>query len=235
MKNNSIYELTLNHTGKMAGLSSVSTSPTKNPICQARQCVKGSICQNCFAAATEKRYSNLGVKLARNYDKLTTRVFAESEIPVINTLMFRIEAFGDLVNDIQALNYLNLVKKNSAVNIAWWTKNPQFIKGALKRLNIHSKADFKAAYPNLTIVYSSMYMNEKSAIPGGCEWFIEKRFTVYSLDFLLNHSEIQINCGAASCRGCGLCYLKNNNVFDICELLKADTKKAKKEGVNVND
>lgn len=41
---------TVNHTGKMTGMASLSTSVIDNPICAARAKVKGSICEKCFAA-----------------------------------------------------------------------------------------------------------------------------------------------------------------------------------------
>ena len=59
-----MIEMTKNHTGKMEGINSISTSVVLNPFCQAQQAVKGSICSHCFAEAMMKMYSALEDKLA---------------------------------------------------------------------------------------------------------------------------------------------------------------------------
>lgn len=64
---------TINHTGKMEGMQSLSTSCVCNPVCIARMKDSNSICSHCFAAAMHKRYGNLAIRMEQNYQILSTQ------------------------------------------------------------------------------------------------------------------------------------------------------------------
>lgn len=200
--------LCLNHTGKMSGMISLSTACSCNEYCKAHSSVNGSICQHCYAERMMKMYNALEKKLMVNTEALTKEIIPTSEMPTLNCLYFRFEAFGDLNNYIQVVNYFNLCKANKAVHFALWTKNPHIIQEAINK-------GYKKP-SNLVILVSSIFVNKIGQIRYD---FIDKVFTVYDKKFA-EENGIEINCGARNCLACHRCYKKTKEVEYINELLK---------------
>lgn len=198
-----------NHSGKMNGMISLSTSPF-NPICEARAKDPASICAKCYSQTMNKRYTALGKKLLENAELLSRAVYPVEDMPVVNALAFRLEAFGDLTNTNQAKNYFNLCKANPFTHFTLWTKNPNFINEVLKE-GIEKPN-------NLTVIYSSPFINAPADGIRNRYTFIDKVFTVYTKDFA-KANNININCGAKKCLTCLLCYL-DTDTTEINELLK---------------
>ena len=203
------------HGGKLEGLRSISTSRRLNPLCQKRAEDPNSICHYCYAETYLKLRENLRKALERNTRELCgVDLIPYDELPIINDLYFRFEAFGDLINTNQVINYFNIAKKNEKTTFALWTKNPWEIEDAIKRGN--EKPD------NLIIVYSVSVLNGttpdilakfKEAWP--C---IDKFFTVYDKTYIEGHN-VNINCGGRKCIECLNCY-KKNDIAIINEKLK---------------
>ena len=215
---------TLDHTAKMEGLVSLSTSVKLNKTCQNRAKDPNSICAKCYADSMTDMYRGLAEKLAHNTEILTTRLLSDNEIPFVvsDTMMARFEAFGDLNNEIQVANYFRIAELNPQTDFALWTKNPWFIDRAIKKYGISKPT-------NLRIIGSSYHVNVNMSEYFKRFDFIDNCFTVYTLDFVVkNH--ITITCGGLSCASCGKCYLGGHDDFEIRELLKSDHKKAKKRG-----
>lgn len=200
--------ITANHTGKMKGMASISTSREVNPNCQAYAKIEGSVCSKCYAARQLAMFKNLREVLERNYNLLTERVLDESKLPLLNYGFFWIEAFGDLANVTHATNYLNLIRKNQQTFFGWWTKNPEYIKMALKEHKIKKPK-------NCNIILSSLFINEEQENRYD---FVDKVFTVYDKNYI-KENKININCGGRSCLECHKCYEKNRIKF-INEKLK---------------
>lgn len=198
---------TTKHTGKMEGMVSISTSVTTNERCAKNAQIKGSICEKCFAAKQMKIFPTMEKPMVENQRILTSEILPPEKLPIINNLYFRFEAFGDLNNDIQVINYFNICKKNPRVKFALWTKNPDYIAQAINAG--HEKPD------NLNIVLSSLFINKERPNPFS---FVDKVFTVYDGE-TIDRENVNINCGANNCFSCGLCYEKNN-VVQIREKLK---------------
>lgn len=198
---------TTKHTGKMSGMASISTAVTTNARCAKNAQIAGSICQKCFAAKQMKIFPSMEKPMVENQRILTSDILPMEKLPVINNLYFRFEAFGDLNNDIQVINYFRICYKNPKVKFALWTKNPDYIEKAIAAG--HQKPD------NLNIVLSSLFINKERKNKYN---FVDKVFTVYDPEHIEAHS-IDINCGANNCFSCGLCYEKNN-VSVINEKLK---------------
>lgn len=201
--------VTTNHNDKMAGVSSLSTSPLCNGLCKARTQVDGMICAHCYSMTMQKRFKGLQEALKKNADILTTYIFEPDEMPRLfsETGYFRFEAFGDLINEIQVVNYFNMARYNPQMKCALWTKNPWIIASAIRKYGIEKPA-------NLTIIGSSYYVNKPmtyEAFP-----FIDKVFTVYDKAHAAN---VDINCGGRSCAECGRCY-ENYGGRVVSELLK---------------
>lgn len=200
------------HTGKMSGVISISTSVALNTRCQARAKDPDSICHFCFAAAMLEQYSDLGKKLARNTELLTTRELDPAEVPVINAEkwpMLRFESFGDLNNTTQVYNYFMIASVNHKCKAALWTKNPDIIAKAMAEYGIKKPS-------NLVIIYSSPKVNECAADILEKYSFIDKVFTVYDPE---TAKGVKINCGARDCKKCGRCYTKRTGAM-VREILK---------------
>lgn len=198
---------TTKHTGKMSGMASISTAVTTNERCRKNALIEGSICQMCFAAKQMKIFPSMEKPMAENQRILTSEILPEEKLPIINHIYFRFEAFGDLNNATQVINYFNICKKNPRVKFALWTKNPDYIAEAIREG--HDKPE------NLNIVLSSLFINRERKNPFP---FVDKVFTVYDPEHIAAN-ETPINCGAKSCFSCGLCYEKNG-VTIINEKLK---------------
>ena len=198
---------TTNHSGKMKGMVSLSTSCACNPSCKEYSKDVNKICSHCYAQRQMKRYSNMELCLEKNTKILTTKILSDCEIPSVNSLFFRFEAFGDLINEIQVINYFNICNKNPNTKFALWTKNPHIIKKTI---------DLGYTKPNnIQIILSSPYIN---VIANNKYDFVNKIFTVYDKK-TIEQNNIHINCGAKNCLSCHKCYEKNEIVY-INEKLK---------------
>jgi hypothetical protein len=207
MKNRELLHLTTNHTGKMKGMMSLSTCCKSNPWCQQHCKVEGSVCQKCYAQRMMKMYTNMDVCLERNAEILTSKVIPIEDLPLVNACYFRFEAFGDLINETQLINYFNICRKNPDTHFALWTKNPHIVKNVVST---------RKKPKNLQIILSSLFINEEIDISNMPH--IDKVFTVYDQK-TIDEDGIEINCGAKSCLKCHQCYKSNGNKY-IREKLK---------------
>ena len=207
---NEQLHITVNHTGKMRGMASLSTLCQINPNCQKYAEIEGSICKECYAMRQTKCYKNMIPCLERNTKLLTERVIPIDELPLLNFVYFRFEAFGDLVNETQLINYFNICKKNPDVHFALWTKNLHIVKRVIEIIKVKKPR-------NLVIILSSLFVN-KSVDINKLPNYIDKVFTVYDKEYIKEHG-IVINCGARNCLKCHKCYKKTGDRM-ICEQKK---------------
>lgn len=203
--------ITTNHNDKMSGLASVSTACAKNPHCVERAKNPETICSHCYAMTMSKRFENLNAALTKNADVLTTTIIPADDMPKLKSASgyFRFEAFGDLINEIQVVNYFTMARVNPDMKCALWTKNPFIIARAIREYGLEKPE-------NLVILASSYFVND--VMPFTKYAFIDKVFTVYDKDFARDHN-IEINCGGRSCASCGRCY-ENKGGRYVAELLK---------------
>lgn len=218
-KPKSPVEICDNHTGKMEGISSISTAVTLNPFCQEQQKVEGSICSHCFAEAMMKMYDALDAKLARNTEILTKEILPDELLPdTTGHKIWRFESFGDLNNETQLINYLNITRKNPSTRFTLWTKRYKLVHDYFAEHDVPE---------NFTLILSSMMVNVKMPLTfmkklGKFKTGQLKSFTVYDKDYIKEHwEELNLNCGSRFCMGCRLCYDKNE-VEEISEILKKD-------------
>ena len=122
---------TVNHSGKMAGIVSLSTAVTTNERCAKNAQIPGSICAKCFAERQMKRFPSMEKPMVENQRILTSDILPMEKLPRINNIYFRFESFGDLNNHIQVINYFRICYKNPKVKFALWTKNPDYIAEAI--------------------------------------------------------------------------------------------------------
>lgn len=206
--------LCVNHTGKMHGMQSLSSSSAVNAFCIKRAKNGDSICAKCFSNTMQKRYTTLARKLVRNTEILTADVYPVEMWPLLNVRLFRLESFGDLnpgaAGVTQFANYCNFAARNPGTTFALWTKNTVVINKAIR--------DGIAVKPeNMIIIQSSPLINKAIAKPAAN---VDKVFTVYTNDDSATAAGVEINCGARSCLSCQRCYTKTDSVEYVNELLK---------------
>lgn len=206
---------------KMEGLRSISTSCKKNPICQARAKVPGSICEKCYAQTYLKMRPGLRDWTEWNYDILNAGILDKRDLPDIYDDVFRLESFGDSATETDVINKLHLCEKNPGTWFTVWTKN----------VDIYGRV-FKAGYKkpkNLIIIISSFMINVVADI-SKYKW-ADKVFTVFESEEVARALGYEINCGNQSdisaglkrkCRRCMKCYGRQALKTDIYinELLK---------------
>ena len=231
-KERKLVHVSFDMTGKMFGINGISTSPLCNEYCQKRINNPDMICSHCFSVASQWK-KGLRENLIENSDLLTDHIFTEDEMPLLMspTGMFRFESHGDLQHgekgEIQVVNYFNFAKANPALHFALWTKNPWVIDQAMKKYGI-TKPE------NLRIIGSSYYLNKPMVEFYRRYDFIDNIFTVYSLEYAMEH-KVRISCGGRSCARCQKCYKGGHDSYEINELLKEDAKKAVKVGFSIDD
>lgn len=221
-RNASPVYISENMTGKMTGILSVSTCCLCNGNCHANRNRENSpegnecICKDCFAVDTVNSYLALLDHLVYNSAILSARLLDPADFPHFYGVdIFRLESFGDLINKIQALNYIAFARENPRTTFTIWTKNPDIMDAAIQ----------EAGKPeNLICIVSSHYKNE---IAKASYSWIDHIFTVWTDRDAAESQGININCRAIvngeeidRCRDCMRCYTLNNSDFYIHELLK---------------
>lgn len=214
--------------GKMEGVWSLSTSCTSNLLCQKYHKIKGSICEKCYAHTLMELRKALEEKGKRNAEILTkeylTLMKSTPDIPE-KVKYFRFEAFGDVQNSIQMMNYVMIALQNPNTRFALFSKNYRLVLEFFKGDTTVPK--------NLTVVVSSLFINRpirSEVFYKNCRGFAPgqlKVFTVYDYEYLKEHPEVEINCGSRSCLSCGKCYEKNTLV-GIREILKTQQEKTER-------
>lgn len=188
------------HSGKMKGIESISTSTKHNRFCQAAQKKEGSVCTKCYAKNYEAMRPSLVTALERNSTALR-EVLPPEDLPYINASIFRFSSFGELINVNHTINLLNITYKNPHVMFALWTKRPNLVQAAIRKVGLPD---------NINLIYSAPMIDRKPKLPKN----FTKTFTVYS-----KGSTQEINCGAKSCVTCRLCYTKNN-ITEVSERVR---------------
>lgn len=199
------------HSGKMAGIASISTSCASNPFCERRRMNGDSVCGHCYAFTYTKMRKALRERLADNSNILSARLLTDRELPVINDEVFRFESFGDLYNVTHLMNYLRICEKNPNTRFALYTKNIWLLDEVFNKNGV-------AKPINLSLVVSSPRLNKPIKLNREKFWFVDHVFTVYSKDYIAS-GEVNINCGAKSCIGCQICY-RTDAEYTVNEKLK---------------
>ena len=203
-------------TGKLEGINALSTSVVLNMFCQARQAIKGSICEKCYAQSTLEFKKSLGFNCEENYEILANHLLDEHDFPFTTDIFFRIEAFGDVATVTQCRNYIRFARRNPQTTFSFWTKNPAVWDRALK---LEGKPE------NMIAGLSSLFVNQPE---NADRWtWIDFVFTVYTADFSIAH-DIEINCGGRKCIECRRCYTMRrteNGPVIVNEMLKSQVKR----------
>ena len=193
-------------TGKMEGMTVITSSCTNNPHCQELAKIEGTICSHCYSMRGLSYKEKPRKAYMKNGRILSSGIIPKEELPYINAQICRLESHGDLINEAHLENYVNLCKKNRHCKFSLWTKQWKIVE---KYFETHKSPQ------NLTIIFSSLMINKQMNIQKYKDMGLKcKVFTVYSKDYLKEHNEIKINCGANNCLECQRCYLSKESVIN---------------------
>lgn len=206
--NNFLLKITT-HGGKMQGIRSLSTYKKVCDTCNALKDNKNAICFKCYANKQLTIYKQLAPCLIYNTLLLKYTKLCRRQLPVINDLYFRFEAFSDLQNLQHLQNLYAIARYNKNTQFALWSKNYKLLTQV-------------KAPKNINIVLSSYYVNTLQPCSdtiiqaiknkSGCKNI--KFFTVYTRDHNIN-----INC-KKRCLTCLECYKAKQKTEYINEILK---------------
>ena len=186
-------------SGKMQDIPALNTDTTSNRFCRAMRKCPDNICSQCYSDNMLRTFRKSCRPAWANNSKLLA---SKTEHPLSTARfdVFRFNAHGELINYNHVCNIMAIAKANPGTFFALWTKRPTLVQ---KYTRQHGKPD------NINLVYSNPKTDTYAELP---EYF-DKVFNVHTAD------TGSINCGARSCRGCMLCYTRNDTVV-VNELAK---------------
>ena len=195
-------------TGKLDGLRAISTNTSTNAYCAAQKERKaaGNICSVCYSHAMLSSYrKTMAPALQRNSDALAAAPLEPQDLPFIGDAFLRINAHGELINDIHFENICRVAERNPHCAVALWTKRPDIVGRVLRS---------RVKPANLILIYSNPKIGHIMARPPR---HFDRTFN--------NVPEAQDpdrqNCTGQKCRDCLLCYTLGNGVATIVEKVKA--------------
>jgi len=193
-------------SGKLEGLRAISTNTTTNDYCIKQYNKKDSknICTFCYSQEMLRTYrKNMALALQRNSDIIGKKIIHEDGLPIILDAFFRFNAHGELINEINLINYINIALKNPHCNFSLWTK----------RFDIVSKYFKDNKKPkNFILIYSNPKINHiLEVVPK----YFDKTFNNVQEDL----KKEKQNCSGQKCKDCLLCY-KLDSTNTIVEKVK---------------
>tara|TARA_R100001015_G_scaffold18662_2_gene12404 strand:- start:279 stop:899 length:621 start_codon:yes stop_codon:yes gene_type:complete len=199
-------------TGKLEGFKSISTNTVTNKYCikQNKKKDPNNICTWCYSHSMLNTYrKSVATALQRNSDIIGKRILHPDGLPTILDAYFRFNSHGELINEINLINYINIAKKNSHCNFSLWTKRFDIVKKYFDAGNEKPK--------NFILIYSNAKINNILSKPPK---YFDKTFNNVQEDL---QKEKQ-NCTGQKCKDCLLCY-KLDTTNTIVEKVKTYGKK----------
>lgn len=201
---------------KLDGIKSISTCCLDNDFCLFRMNDCNSICHDCYAGTQQERQHGL-----QEHNIVNGIILRNVAIPakywkqlaLFNESFARIESFGDVANETQTENYIEIMRAFENTTFAAWTKNVVIWFNALE----------KAGKPeNMVFVVSSCHKNVVINLAEKYAKYVDHVFTVYEKECIIKNN-IGINCGGRACKECIAakknCYFRNTE-YHIREELK---------------
>jgi hypothetical protein len=193
-------------SGKLKGIPSINTSPLNNEFCKMMSKNKKNICSKCYAIRSLKGVRKNCLPVFKNNGKIISKLMPIESLPKFKEKIVRFSSFGDLMNEMHLMNYLNMAIENPDTIFGLWSKRADFIKKFSRKMpenviKIYSTPQFDVLNPKTPTGYDKVFSN-------------------YSKKFA-EENNIKINCGKKDgCLDCQLCYNKGNGIQYINELIK---------------
>jgi len=181
------FKVYSNAKGKMAGVSHISLAAGQSPVCKVCE-VRGI----CYAMRNQKFHPSIEKSYWENGVKLTERVYDMKDIPYVDSLFCRFNAFGELFTGEkgrnQLDNYILTCEKNPAVIFALWSRNYKFVEDYFKVVQRPA---------NLRLMRSTTRVDDPVyEVPEGWDGV----FNVVTKDFAEKNG-ITVNCGVTNGEG----------------------------------
>ena len=194
-------------TGKLDGLRAVSTNTATNAYCvkQKERNAADNICSKCYSHSMLSTYrKNMAPALQRNSDALAAAPLDPQDIPFVSDAFLRINAHGELINDIHFENVCRIAERNPHCAVALWTKRPDIVTRVLAG---------RAKPSNLILIYSNPKIGHIMSKP-------PRNFDRTFNNVPEAQDPERQNCTGQKCRDCLLCYTLGNGVDTIVEKVK---------------
>jgi len=180
-------------TGKLVKIPAINTNTLTNEFCQkmhtsSPQC----ICTGCYSwAMLEGSRKNCAPAWEKNSILLKSNIL--KEIPQFNTLYFRFDGHGELINETHFINYLLITEHNPKTTFSLFTKRHKLVK---KVLETRKKPQ------NLILVYSNPLVDR---ITDKIPYYFDKVFNTTT------EKSTRDNCTGRKCIECLACYQFDGN------------------------
>jgi len=176
------------HSGKMDGILSVSTSTLDNRFCQ---CEFAEVCQYCYAKQFEPYRLTLETRLKENSKLLSSRLLKDSEVPRFEPdSTVRFNSFGELINRQHLDNLVKIAELNPKVHFGLWTK----------RYNL----TFGRKFPGNLHLVASAFALDAYRKPSDAKALLESH-PEFDRVFVVTASNEDLNC-SLECKSCLVCY-----------------------------
>ena len=196
-----------NMTGKLKGLRAISTNTITNPFCIKMSSTKKEniICGKCYSVSMLKTYrKNMQDCLQHNSELLSGSIIQYRHLPFIIDAYIRIDAHGELINDIHLLNLYRLADKNPHTTFAIWSKRKDIVNSVNKT---------RETPPNVILIFSNAIIDNVSYSP-------PKHFHKVFNNVTDTHKEKEQNCTGQICIDCMACYKHDSGINVIIEAEK---------------
>ena len=208
------YSLTTDHTGKMEGLTSSSTSVLDNPFCQCRRENKKFVCHDCYAAAQLEYQHTNAEKQHANYIFYNNVKLSASDVPFLDYAFFRYESFGDIASELCQVNYNTIARRNKHTRFTQWSKNIALIAKVFSYDSKPKNLDIIYSIPRYNYIPSKHFIEcFRKKYP-----FVKKIFVVLTPEYA-EANNIDFTC-KKNCSDCLKCYDPKNKEFIIYEIKK---------------
>ena len=196
-----------NMTGKLKGLRAISTNTITNPFCIKMNNSKKDnvICKKCYSFGMLETYrKNMQDCLQHNSELLSNSIIQFRHLPFIIDAYIRIDAHGELINDIHLINLYRLADKNPHTTFAIWTKRKDIVNSVNKTRETPS---------NIILIFSNAIINKVMYKP---PMHFHKVFNNVEYDY----KEKEQNCTSQICVECMACYKLDSGINVIIEAEK---------------
>lgn len=202
-------------SGKLEGMRALNTDTTSNEFCSHmyNNVPREHICHWCYSQNMLRTYRKNCVKGWKENSDLLREEMDDADLPVLNDVIFRGHAHGELQNLAHLINFHWIAIINPDTTIALWSKRKDIV---------HEYLEDYVKPPNLTLVYSHGAINRPlTAPPKG----FDKVFQNISPDVVGYDAKYKLleNCTGKKCKACRLCYTGGTDV--ITEAVKLQFKR----------
>ncbi len=183
-------------SGKLSGIDAINTNTITNEFCYKmyHSGNENIICTNCYSMdmLTGSR-KNCQPAFQRNSDMLSGRLLEPSEIPYINSAIFRFDGHGELIDDYHFANLCAIATANPQCTFSLWTKRKDIVWQYMQNFLIPK---------NMILIYSNPRTDKLITEPPRG---FDKVFNNVPKDWT-GHA----NCTGQKCIECRLCYERND-------------------------